>query len=134
MCLNSKKPDKKIKPFAIANLNPGLPMTRTLFTTLFASAFIQLGCTWAPLSHLGEKVRVLEPYEINSCVKKGKATVSVRHKVAGIERDKKTITKELERLARNAAPDLAGDTVVAASPVKMGRQTFHIYKCVDPQK
>jgi len=108
-------------------------MIRILFITLVASTFIQVGCTWAPLSLLGEKVRVLEPYEINSCVKKGKATVSVRDKVAGIERNKKTITKELERLARNAAPDLAGDTVVAASPIKMGRQTFHVYKCVDPQ-
>ena len=108
-------------------------MPRILLITLFASTFFQLACTWAPLSQRGEKVRVLEPYEINSCVKKGKATVSVRDKVAGIERNKKDVTNELQRLARNAAPDLNGDTVVAASPIKMGKQTFHIYKCVDPQ-
>ncbi len=108
-------------------------MPRILLIALFASTFFQLACTWAPLSQRGEKVRVLEPYEINSCVKKGKATVSVRAKVAGIERNSKEVAKELQRLARNAAPDLNGDTVVAASPVKEGKQTFHIYKCVDPQ-
>ncbi len=108
-------------------------MNRVPLIILFASTFFQFACTWAPLSQLGEKVRVLEPYEINSCVKKGKATVSVRDKIAGIERNKKTMQKELERLARNAAPDLNGDTVVAASPIKNGQQTFFIYKCVDPQ-
>jgi len=95
---------------------------------LFSSA-----CTWAPLSGLGEKVRVLEPYEINSCTKKGKTTVSVRDKILGIERNEKTMKKELERLARNTAPDLNGDTIVAASPIKDGQQTFFVYKCVDPQ-
>jgi len=108
-------------------------MRRILFIALFVTTFFQLACTWAPLSQRGEKVRVLEPYEINSCVKKGKATVSVRAKVAGIERNAKEVAKELKRLARNAAPDLNGDTVVAASPIKMGQQTFHVYKCVDPQ-
>ncbi len=108
-------------------------MSRILLITLFASTLFQLACTWAPLSQRGEKVRVLEPYEINSCVKKGKATVSVRDKVAGIERNKTEVAKELQRLARNAAPDLHGDTVVAASPIKMGKQTFYVYKCVDPQ-
>jgi len=107
-------------------------MIRTIFIFLLSSSLLQVACTWAPLSHLGEKVRVLKPYEINSCIKKGKTTVSVRHKVAGIERNNETITKELERLARNAAPDLNGDTVVAASPIVKGQQTFHIYKCVDP--
>ncbi len=108
-------------------------MIRILLIGLFASTLFQAACTWAPLSHLGEKVRVLEPYEINSCVKKGKATVSVRDNVAGIERNRKEVAKELKRLARNAAPDLNGDTVVAASPIKAGEQTFYVYKCVDPQ-
>ncbi len=108
-------------------------MKKQLSFSLLSSILFTTACTWAPLSGLGEKVRVLEPYEINSCTKKGKTTVSVKAEIAGIKRNKKTVEKELQRLARNAAPDLNGDTVVAASPVKNGIQTFFVYKCVDPQ-
>ena len=107
-------------------------MKKLFLVSLISSTIFTTACNWAPLSGLGEKVRVLEPHEINSCVKKGKTTVSVKDKIIGVERNKKTMQKELERLARNAAPDINGDTVVAASPIKNGQQTFSVYKCVDP--
>jgi len=104
---------------------------RILFI-LLPMSLLSFACTWAPLSQLGEKVRLLEPHEVASCTKKGSTTVSVKHEIIGIDRNKKTISKELTRLARNTAPDLNGDTVVVATPIKNGQQTFNVYKCVDP--
>lgn len=102
-------------------------------TALFLLPLLTISCTWAPISTLGEKVRVLDASEVSSCSKKGKTTVSVKSDIIGIDRDEKTMSKELSRLARNSAPDLNGDTVVASSPIKNGTQTFSIYKCVDPK-
>lgn len=107
-------------------------MTNRLFYILIALSLISFGCTWAPLSQLGEKVRLLEPHEIKTCVKKGKTTVSVKHEVLGYKRNQKTMAKELARLARNSAPDLSGDTIVVASPIKNGKRTFDVYKCIEP--
>ena len=104
---------------------------RILFI-LLPMSLLSFACTWAPLSQLGEKVRLLEPHEVATCTRKGKTTVSVKHQIAGINRNIKTVSKELSRLARNAAPDLNGDTVVVATPIKNGHQTFDVYKCVDP--
>jgi len=107
-------------------------MTNRLFYILLPISLLSFSCTWAPISELGEKVRLLESNEVKSCTKKGKTTVSVKHEVMGIARNQKTMAKELARLARNAAPDLNGDTIVVASPIKNGQRTFDVYKCVDP--
>lgn len=107
-------------------------MTKQIAYLLLPITFLSLSCTWAPISQLGEKVRLLEPNEIKTCSKKGKTTVSVKHEILGVPRNQKTIAKELTRLARNAAPDLNGDTIVVASPIKNGQRTFDVYKCVDP--
>lgn len=107
-------------------------MTKPIFFILFPIALLSFACTWAPLSHLGEKVRLLEPHEVKTCTKKGKTTVSVKHEVLGVERNLKTIAKELARLARNTAPDLNGDTIVVATPIKNGQRSFDVYKCIDP--
>lgn len=90
------------------------------------------GCTWVKLTPEGEKVRVLSSTEVNTCKKLGKTVVSVRAVVAGIKRDKDKVKEELETLARNHAIDLEGDTVVPASSIENGQQTFWIYRCVNP--
>lgn len=107
-------------------------MKLTLLFFLICISIVTSSCTWAPLSQLGEKVRLLESHEVKTCTKKGKTTVSVKHEILGAARNKKTISKELTRLARNSAPDLNGDTIVVASPIKNGQQSFDVYKCVDP--
>ena len=89
-------------------------------------------CTWVNLTPEGEKVRVLSADEVHSCVKKGKTTVSVKADVAGIERDRDKVKEELETLARNSAVDLQGDTVVPTSEIENGKQTFDVYRCVNP--
>ena len=101
-------------------------------TILFFIASVSSACNWAPLNEPGKKVRVLELSEVKTCRRKGKTTVSTTYKIAGIERSKETIAEELTNLARNMAPELKGDTIVAGSPIKEGKQTFIVYKCVDP--
>jgi len=56
--------------------------------------------------------------------------VSLKAKVAGINRDAEQVAKELAMLARNAAADMGGDTVVPATEVTDGKRSFTVYKCV----
>lgn len=97
---------------------------------LLLSALILSGCAWVKLTPEGEKVRVLSEHEVVTCNKKGETTVSLRDKVAGVSRSAEKVKAELEMLARNAAPDLEGDTVVPASEIADGKQTFTVYRCV----
>lgn len=101
-------------------------------TILITIAFILTACTWVDLSPEGEKVRVLSASEVTSCKKLGKTIVSLKDKIAGFDRSEEKVQKELEALARNSAVDLKGDTVVSASEIKDGKQTFDVYRCVNP--
>lgn len=89
-------------------------------------------CSWVDLTPEGKKVRVLSADEVKSCTKKGKTTVSIKADVAGIDRKHEKVKEELEMLARNSAVDLKGDTVVPTSEIENGRQTFDVYRCVNP--
>lgn len=94
------------------------------------SCVLLAGCSWVKMTPGGEKVRVLEASEVSTCKHLGDSTVSLMSKVAGINRNEKKVQKELLMLARNAGAEMGGDTVVVASEVKDGQQTFAVYKCV----
>jgi len=87
-------------------------------------------CTWIKLTPGGEKVRVLDAGEVSTCKQLGNTTVSLLAKVGGFNRDADQVAKELSMLARNAAADLGGDTVVPASPVQEGKRSYAVYKCI----
>ena len=87
-------------------------------------------CAWVKLTPEGEKVRVLDAAEVSTCRELGNTTVSLLAKVAGIKRNEAEVEKELSLLARNAAADTGGDTVVAVGEVKEGKRRYTIYKCV----
>ena len=93
--------------------------------------FTLTACTWVELTPEGEKVRVLSLSEVQSCKKKGKTTVSLKAKIAGIERNEKKVKKELETLGRNTAVELNGDTIVPTSEIIDGKQAFDIYRCIN---
>lgn len=99
---------------------------------LIVIAIVLPACTWVDLSPEGEKVRVLSASEVTSCKKLGKTTVSLKDQIAGFDRSEEKVQKELQALARNSAVDLKGDTVVPASDIKKGKQTFNVYRCVNP--
>jgi len=100
------------------------------FLVLFMALSLN-ACTWVDLTPAGEKVRVSTAEQVQSCTKKGKTTVSIKAEVAGIDRNHEKVKAELETLARNSAVDLNGDTVVPASEIKNGRQTFDVYRCAN---
>jgi len=103
--------------------------------TIVAIAFFALllpGCATVDLTPAGEKVRVLAPDEISSCRELGKTNTSVTPKALGIPRPPETIKKELESIARNGASSMGGDTIVPLTVIADGKQSFVVYKCVDP--
>ena len=87
-------------------------------------------CAWVTLTPSGEKVRVLDASEVSTCKGLGNTTVSLLAKVAGINRNEETVARELSLLARNAAAELGGDTIVPVSPVKNGERSYTVYKCI----
>jgi Domain of unknown function (DUF4156) len=87
-------------------------------------------CAWVKLTPEGEKVRVLEASEVSTCKDMGNTTVSLLAKVAGINRNEDQVAKELSTLARNAAAEMGGDTIVATSPVKDGKRSYAVFKCI----
>jgi len=102
-------------------------MKRTLLYS-----FILIGltaCTWVDLEPEAEKVVVLSSEEVKKCKLLGTSHVSVKYEVGGFARDVKTMTSELETLARNEATKLNGDAVVAVSEIEKGKQKYSVYRC-----
>ncbi|MFA5628237.1 MAG: DUF4156 domain-containing protein [Thiohalomonadaceae bacterium] len=87
-------------------------------------------CTWVEPTAKGEKVRVLSAEEVTKCKKMGQTTVSLKAKLAGIERNPAKVQEELNILARNSAVELGGDSVVPISEVDNGQQVFAVYRCM----
>ena len=100
--------------------------------SILVAAILATGCSSIKLTEEGEKVRVLDPGEVDSCRELGKTNTSVTATVAGIERPDSTIAEELQTIASNSAARMGGDTIVPLTVVEGGQQTFVVYKCVDP--
>jgi len=86
-------------------------------------------CTWVKPTPAGESVRVASAETVGDCVRKGKVTVSVRNRVAAVERKPTKVASELATLARNEGATMGGDTVVAETAVSEGSQVFGVYEC-----
>ena len=108
--------NSRLSPWAL-----GLPLVALL-----------VGCSTVQLSPEGEKVRVLAPQEIGKCRYVGKVTSSVTDRVGIVARDKEVVKKEVETNARNSAGNMGGDSIVSASPLSDGRQSFDVYRCINP--
>lgn len=97
-----------------------------------AGALLLQSCAWVKLTPEGEKVRVLDADEVTQCRELGTTTSSVKADIAGIGRKEAKVREELEGLARNAAADMGGDTIVALDGAEDGKQTFAVYRCINP--
>jgi hypothetical protein len=94
-------------------------------------AILMSACATIKLSAEGEKVRVLEPNEVSSCRELGKTNTSVTATIV-VGRPPEAITKELRIIGRNAAANMGGDTIVPLTVIDQGKQSFVVYKCVNP--
>lgn len=99
--------------------------------TIIAATILLTACSTLKLTEGGEKVRLLDPNEVESCRELGKTNNSVTAKVI-IERPEDAVAKELRIMARNSAARMGGDTIVPLTVVEAGQQTFVVYKCVNP--
>ena len=106
-------------------------ITKSIVLIAVTGIFIS-SCASVKLSSGGEKVRVLAPNEISTCKLLGKTSNSVTDKVVVMKRPIETIEGELMTMGRNSASDMGGDTIVPLTVVTDGKQSFNIYKCIDP--
>ena len=97
--------------------------------SIFVVLLAVTSCTWVTLDKAAETVMVKTESDVANCKKVARTTVSLRSKVMGIQRNKEKVQKELEVLARNAAVDYQGNTVVPSSPIEEGKQSFDVYQC-----
>ncbi|NNE64203.1 MAG: DUF4156 domain-containing protein [Gammaproteobacteria bacterium] len=105
---------------------------KTRLALLVVITMFVAGCAMVSLTSGGEKIRVLAPDEVSSCRELGKTNTSVTATALGVPRPPETLAKELETIARNSAANMNGDTVVPLTVISEGRQTFVVYKCVNP--
>ena len=109
-------------------------MNQKLYLTIITSFVLLLNsCATVPLTEGGKKVRVLAPDEVSSCKELGKTNTSVTATALGMPRPPETIAMELASIGRNSASNMGGDTIVPLTVIAEGRQTFVIYKCINPE-
>lgn len=96
---------------------------------LFLVVLLPSACTWVKLNPAGEQVQVLTMEAVTDCKRVGKTTVSTLAKVVGLNRYQESMQDELNKMARNSAAELGGDTVVPISAIEDGRQVFAVYRC-----
>jgi hypothetical protein len=97
-----------------------------------AVSLIVSSCATIELSTGGEKVRVLAPDEVSSCKKLGQTNTSVTDNIVGVKRPIEALERELAIIARNSADNMGGDTIVPLTVIEGGKQSFVVYKCINP--
>lgn len=91
-----------------------------------------VGCANIELTPQGKKVRLLSTQEVGKCRYIGKVASSVTDRVGIITRDVEVVREEVEANALNSAGAMDGDTIVSVSPLKDGKQSFDVYRCINP--
>jgi len=76
-----------------------------------------------------QQVSLLNTSQVTDCQSKGKIIVSVLANIGFISRSAEAIDANLLQLARNAAVDSNGDSIVRIGDTEFGKATFAIYKC-----
>lgn len=101
---------------------------------LFASLFVTLanGCAFLKETPEGKNVRVLTSQEIGHCKSVGKLTSTVTDKVGFIARSREAVQDDVTLNARNSAADMGGDTIVPIGKMSEGKQSFEVYRCLNP--
>lgn len=93
-------------------------------------ALLAASCTWVEPDVHGSAVEVAyADRNLGACRKLGEVTVSVKHEVAGIDRNPLKVRDELESLARNEAATLGATHVQATSEPEGGEQRYNAYTC-----
>ena len=106
----------------------GMKCMNTALLWLAASAIVG-GCSFVEVTKEGEGVRIAAADAVSACTGLGRTTASVVHEVASIPMHPDRVQENVNVIARNSAASMGGDTIVPASPVAEGKQTFEVYRC-----
>jgi hypothetical protein len=82
-----------------------------------------------PLNKGADNVTLVKERYIASCRYLGTVKAKVLAGAVGLKRSRKKVSTELRTIARNDAVTMGGDTIVEASRVIDGRQSFKVYRC-----
>lgn len=102
-------------------------MTRSLLTAVVVLSLS--ACAWVQPQPGTDRVMILDPPDALDCQRLAQTTVSVRDRVAGVQRSPSQVAEELRTLARNSAIDLGANAIVAEEMIRPGKQRFGIYLC-----
>lgn len=101
-------------------------------TAFLVAAVVSLttACSWVKVNEQGSSVAVANAANVRNCDKVRTVNVRVKDNFVGsMKRDPNKIATELTNMARNEASHFNGDTIVPASLVNDGRQSFDVYRC-----
>jgi hypothetical protein len=87
-------------------------------------------CSFIPKSPGADKVLILPLERVKNCTEIGQTKVQVLDRIGFLARRGVSVETDLQRVAKNNAIDMGGDTVSALTGVVNGRQTFGVYKCL----
>jgi hypothetical protein len=94
-----------------------------------AIIFLSTGCTYVKTDAGAENIVLANDSRVQNCKRIGTASASVKADIVGINRKSGKVASELLALARNEAATMGGNTLVASSEIKDGKQGFIVYKC-----
>lgn len=86
-------------------------------------------CAWVAPNVDSQWVALVKPQAVMGCRQIGETTSKTVSKVVLVNRSDVKQQNELITLAKNQAAVMAGDTIVAKSPMQDGEQTFKVYDC-----
>ena len=96
---------------------------------LLPAAALLGGCALVNLTDAGAGVRLAKPDAVAACTNLGRLTASVIHEVGFLPRHPDAVQDNLNVTARNSAAGMGADTIVPASAIQEGKQTFDVYRC-----
>ena len=108
-----------------------MPKVRGLIALLVV-VVLASGCVFVQPTEGGKKVRVLTASEVERCRSLGTLTSQVADSIGAIPRSREAVADDVLLNAKNAAAAQEADTIVPASEMKDGKQTFNIYRCLLP--
>ncbi len=88
------------------------------------------GCALVELTPGGAGVRLASAEAVVTCTSLGRITANVIHEVGFLPRHPDAVQDNINVTARNSAANMGADTIVPASKIEDGRQTFDVYRCL----
>lgn len=102
---------------------------RVAVAGLVATPLLIAGCSFVALEEGADEVEILQADQVEGCERAGRTRVSTADRIGFIPRGEPAIRDDLDRLARNSAVDLGGDSAVRQTEIEDGKATYEVFRC-----